>query len=611
MDFSNKSNITTISSGKNKTITWGSKSTINFGSEYTINSGSIFRNTVGTIIDFSGGNELLWSTGTVMKYELKDVYRYHLRGISSVGRNTAMKHQNYFYATAGFDPDMADETKKYFSMVENSTYRYKIVNYVLKVMNLTYKVTELIDTADSASQLVIKHPTATWTESTREFLQARTQAVVFSLDKVKTIVTFMEGWHFKLGFWKNFLRKDFHPNALAQISSTKGVFLGAQYENLAEEGTRTTAALYLDNTIRLRASSTKAQKASNVFYPRDVQPQGSMKPQDWISPEKIATEIKARYGKEPTEYAEFNGFKVPVDSSVDIGPASIDSYSNAITSHALNHEQKSVTKAALEYKIAKSMADEVQIKYDIAQKQLMAIKGEASENISALTAAEMTMAPLVAAAKVADKTQKAFLLAEATKLLSDLSVEKIAADQVAQQKKLSADASKGFSELKTSAEFFELSTESQESKVSIQGKDDALNLTTNKSELHLSEGLIYFMIDEAGLCASKDELELLAGDSGLKLSNDSVTLTGGGSEIKLANNSVTIGDLKITQVNANTKLNLLEKSENEIKGLTSRFAELEASFRTSIENKDKEIEALRQQIASLAQPKKKKGRGSK
>jgi hypothetical protein len=450
MDFSNKSNITTISSGKNKTITWGSKSTINFGSEYTINSGSTFRNTVGTIIDFAGGNELLWSAGTVMKYDLKDVYRYHLRGSTSVGRNTAMKHQNYFYATAGFDPDMADATKKYFSNIENSIYRHKIVNYVLKAMNFAYKFMGQIDYGSK----VTKIPVGTWTESTREALQKGTSGVVYSLDKIKQIVTFLEGWHFQGGFWKNFVRQDFQPNALAQISSTKGVFLGAQYENLAEEGTRTTAALYLDNTIRLRASSTKAKNASDVFYPRDVQPQGFMKPQDWISPEKIVTEVTSRLGREPTEYAEFNGFKVPVNSSVDIGPVGIDSYSNAITSHALNHVQKSVTKAMLEYMIAKSLADEVQVKHDIAKKQWMAIKGEQNDFIAPLTAAEMAMAPLVAAATTADKTQKAFLLAEATKLLSDLAVEKAAADRIARQKKLSADAEKGFSELKDKCRIF-------------------------------------------------------------------------------------------------------------------------------------------------------------
>ncbi len=597
MDFSNKSNITTISSGKNKTITWGSKSTINFGSEYTINSGSTFRNTVGTIIDFAGGNELLWSAGTVMKYDLKDVYRYHLRGSTSVGRNTAMKHQNYFYATAGFDADMADATKKYFSNIDNSIYRHKIVNYVLKAMNFAYKFMGQIDSGSK----VTKIPVGTWTESTREALQKGTSGVVYSLDKVKTIVTFLEGWHFKGGFWKNFVRKDFQPNALVQISSTKGVFLGAQYENLAEAGTRTTAALYLDNMIRLRASSTEAESASNVFYPRDVQTQGSMKPQDWISPEKIVTEVSSRVGREPTEYAEFNGFKVPADSSVDIGPAGIDIYSNTITSHALNHVQKSVTREALEYKAAKALVAEIKVKLEIAKKQESAIQTGAAGAVMQLTAAEMALAPLAAAAATADKTQKAYLLAEAKKLVAILSMGLAAAKRGLSQKANAADAAKGFSELKTSAEFFELSTESSENKVSIKGSSDLLLLKKNKSQMFMTDDLVGMAVEgsKCGFGANNDSVSLVADDAIINVKKDSIVLTGGGSEIKLANSSVTIGDLKITQVGGNTKVNMLKDSKRKIESLDQKLEKLQKSFDESITKKDQEIDALRSQLAEL------------
>jgi hypothetical protein len=611
MDHSNKSNITTVTSGNNKSITWGTKSSMNFSSDNTVNGGSKFCNTVGTTINFAGGPQLLWSTAVTLNYDLKDVYRYHLRGSTSIGRNTAMKHQTYFYTTAGFDPDMSKATEQYFSRVDNSAYRYKLTNYVLKFMSLSYKI---MGYADLVNEKVMKQPATTWTESTRQALQKGTSGVVYALDKVRSLVNSTESWFFKSGFWKNFVRNDFQPNALAQVSSTKGVFLGAQYENGARAGERTTAALYLDNTIRLRASSTLAEDAASVFYPRDIQPQGIMKPQDWISPEKVITEITSRIGKEPTEYAAFNGFKVPVDSSLDIGPAGIDSCSTAITSQAVTHTQKSVTRAVLEYKIAQSLADEIKVKLEIAKKQVRAITGDDvavdGEEIAPLSPAEMAMAPLAAAAKAADKTQKAFLLAEATMLVKKLMEESAKAELISNEKKLAADASKDFSELKTSADFFEITHESGKDKVSIKGSQDALQLAMAESIVQLTEHEAYMTVQGKGMAISAADITLSVNDqSGLLLSSSGATFKGGGSEIKLANSSVTIGDLKINQVGSNTKLNLVEKSNDQIKKLEKSFEGLERSFNQSIEQKDKEIQALKQQIANLgnsAKSKKKK-----
>ena len=582
---------------------------MNFSSENTVNAGSMFHNTVGTTINFSGGPQLLWSTAITMKYDVKDTYLYHLRGTTSVGRNTAMKHQSYFYTTAGFDPDMAKQTEQYLAKIDNLVYRYKITNYVLKAMSMTYK---LMNKVDSAAK-VIKQPVGTWTESTRQALQKGTSGVVYSLDKMRAMINLAEGWLFKSGFWKNFVRNDFQPHAIAQVSSTKGVFLGAQYENSSREGERTTAALYLDNSIRLRASSTPAEKAAHIFYPRDVQPQGTMKPWDWISPDKVITEIKAKQGYEPTEYAAFNGFKVPVDSSVDIGPAGIDSLSATITSQALNHVQKSVTQAVLEHKAAQSLADEIKVKLEIAKKQVLALQGIEGEGIVPISPAEMAMAPLVAAAKAADKTQKMFLLAEAILLMNKLLEDYASAQLTATNKKTQADmpAAKAFSELKTSHDFFDLTHESGQSKASVRGSTNSLSLVKNDAEVFLSDDLVSVTVDDSssGLVATKDHLELMAGGSGVKVTNDGLTIKGGGSEIELANNSVTIGDLKITQVGGNTKLNLLDQSEEKISSLEKKFETLSQAFDRSIEEKNIEIQALKEQVANLgkvrANPKKK------
>lgn len=604
---SNKSNITTVTSGKNQSITWGTKSAINFSSEFRLNGGGSFSNSVGSITDFAGASRQLWSLGAVLNYDLKDVYRYHLRGITSVGRNTAMKHQNYFYATAGFDPDMDQDAKKFLSRLELSSYRYQITNYVLKAMNLTYK---LVNLADLVNEKVIRQPAATWTDSTREALERGTSGVVYAIANLRTLNSLAEtGWNLS-GFQKNFPRRDFQPHALAQISGTKGVFLGAQYQNATREGERTTAALYLDNMIRLRASSTTAENASNIFYPRDVQPQSSMKPWDWISPDKVISEIKLRYGKEPTEYAEFNGFKVPVDSSVDISPAGIDSYSTSITSQAQSHVQQSVTKAALEYKIAKTLADEIAVKLEIAKKQVLEIQGVEGDDVVPLTPAEMALAPLVAASKVANASQKAFLLAEATLLMNKLFLEHAEAELIANQKKLSADmpAAKALSALKTNASFFELSHESGQKKIDVKGSSDGLQLRSHDTEILMQDKWTSLTVDngKAGLVVMPDDILLGMGDSGLNLASASVTLKGGGSEIKLANSCVTIGELKITQVGGKTKLNLLDQSEEKITKLEKKFETLQRALSQSIEDKDKEIIALKEQLSNLGNASKSK-----
>jgi hypothetical protein len=580
---------------------------MNFSSENTTNGSSMFRNTVGTTTNFANGPQLLWSNAVNIHYDLKDSLRYNVRSSINIGRNTAIRQQTYFYATAGFDEKMEAETSNQLKKYDTLAWRFKGTNYLLKFMSFTYRV---MNQVDWGSEKILKHTAGTWTESTRQALQKGTSGVVTALDLLRRVVNQVEGWHFKGGFWKEFPRKDFQPNSIMQVANKKGVFLGAQYENKDKEGERTTAALYLDNMIRLRASSTPASNAASVFYPRDVQPQSNMAWYDYASPDKAINEVKHSFNWVPAEYAEFNGFKVLPDSGIDIGSAGIDSYSNAITSEALNHSQKSVKKAVLEYKIAQSFADEIEVKLEIATKQVHAIQPVDGEEIEALTPAEMAMAPLAAAAKAADKTQKAFLLAEATMLRDKLARELGVAKSNAEQKKRAADASKDFSEIKTSADFFEISHESGENKVSIQGSSDGLNFETNQTKISVIDKEISLLVDgSAGLCTTSDELMVVVENNGLICTRESTKLIGGGSEIQLANNSVTIGDLKITQVHGKANLNLLEKSNKEISELKTTFEKLEKSFKEAITAKNDEIKELKQQVANLgnsAKSKKKK-----
>jgi vacuolar-type H+-ATPase subunit I/STV1 len=111
---------------------------------------------------------------------------------------------------------------------------------------------------------------------------------------------------------------------------------------------------------------------------------------------------------------------------------------------------------------------------------------------------------------------------------------------------------------------------------------------------------------KAGLVVMPDEILLGRGDSGLNLASASVTLKGGGSEIKLANNSVTIGELKITQVGGKTKLSLLDQSEEKIAKLEKKFETLQRALSQSIEDKDKEIVALKEQLSNLGNASKSK-----
>jgi hypothetical protein len=598
MNQSNKSNITTVTPGKNQAITWGSKSSMNFSGENTINAAGSFSSSVGGVANFAGGSRLLWSFADNHQYELKDGYRYHFKGNTSFGRNTAMKHQNYFYVTAGFDPNMLNKVEKFSKSVDVLAKRTQITNAVLMVMSLTYK---FMGYFDQANEKVIKAPNWSWTEQVRELLERGTSGVVYALSNLKTLSSAGD-FIGSLTSQKDFPRSDFQPHALAQVSKTKGVFLGTQYENAAKDGERTTAALYLDNMIRLRATSTAAENASQVFYPRDIQAQSNWSFSDWLSPGKIATRLRTKNGKEPIEYAEFNGFKAPGDSTLDIGPASIESCSSAITSHALNHLQRSITTAELEYKIAQAFEDEIKTKLDIAEKQVLAIKmGNEEEGLDPiLTPAQMAMAPLAAAAKAADEIQKAVLLAEAMLLLKKLTSESDKAEAFAQQKKTLADTSKSFSELKTSADFFEISHESGENKVGIKGSSEGLNFETNQTKISVTDKDISLMVgNSAALAMSSETGGMLVGSNGIYIDDNSTSLMGGGSEIKLANGSVTIGDLKIMQVEQNTRLNLLDQSDEKMRDLASRFETLERSFDKAIAEKDEELKKLKEQVAKL------------
>ena len=420
---SNKSHITLVTPGNNKSITWGTHSEMNFSSANTVTAGSVFKNTVGTTINFAGGPELLWSTSVVIKYDLKDVYRYHLRGTTSIGRNTAMKQQTYFYASAGFGESQSDdEVKKYLSKLETTAYRHKLTNYILKAMSIAYKLTSQID---STTKVFKQQPT--WTESTRRALQTGTSGVAFVLGYLRSMIVSYEGWMYKLGYWKNFMRNDFQPNALIQASKKKGIFLGAQYQTEAggeQNHQFTTAALHLDNTVRLKSAKSTLPQA-NIYYPRDVEPQSSMSATDWISPEKIITEIKSRAGKEPTEYSEFNGFRGSADSNLELAPGRISVWSDEIFNHAAVHSAKAITPEALNHLRAEDEFNEVSTKTEIARQQLEAITQLNEPDAAPLSAAQLAIAPLAAAAVTANATQRAILLAEATQLLATLEAIRI------------------------------------------------------------------------------------------------------------------------------------------------------------------------------------------
>ena len=104
---------------------------------------------------------------------------------------------------------------------------------------------------------------------------------------------------------------------------------------------------------------------------------------------------------------------------------------------------------------------------------------------------------------------------------------------------------------------------------------------------------------KCGFGANNDSVSLVADDAIINVKKDSIVLTGGGSEIKLANSSVTIGDLKITQVGGNTKVNMLKDSKRKIESLDQKLEKLQKSFDESITKKDQEIDALRSQLAEL------------
>ena len=587
---------------------------MNFTSANKVTAGSEFNSTIGTNIHFAGGPEIKWSTNVTISYDLKDVYRYHSRGITSIGRNTAMKHQTYFYTTAGFDPKMDEETDKYLKSLDNSAYRYKISNYVLMAMSITYKLMNMFD----SGSVLIPGTKGTWTEATREALQKGTSGVVFSLELIRSKIVALEGWMYKFGYWKNFVRNDFQPNALMQASSTKGVFLGAQFKNLAdaaEHNEYTSSALQLDNTIRLSSRKASGIAPKDLFFPRDIQPQSAMKPQDWISPEKIITEIKSKLGKEPTEYSEFNGFKGEVNSNLELAPGRITSWSNEISSDATVHTTKAISQDSLDYQRAKLELDEITVKERRAKSQLQSIllNSDNAPQIQSLSPAELAMAPLAAAAKTANATQMVILQAEATKL--HLSLELMKTLQSAKVKRLKAalrtPAAKRHSLIQNSPDFFEISHTEGEDVTMIRGNKSELTLrkkqdANSKNDVSLNitkEQVAISCTDTSALIVTKSSVGLVANTSGLLVSDDNLELLGGGGAISMKNNSVTIGDLKITNLTGKTNIEALSKANKKRKELESAYLAMTEKLQKELDKKSTEIDELKQAVAKLGKEK--------
>lgn len=601
-----KSDILVFAPGKYSVISWGATKKLHFSGDSTHSVGSVFKNHVGSALDYGAGARMTWSGSTVLNHATSDTVHYHLRSHFLIGRNTAFKQTSYFLATSGFDPAMSDKVASQFKEIKSQEERFKIPNKLLTVLGLAYQLLGYWDSGIKA----IKQPNQQWTDWTRDKMERGTSAIAFTLSSLQSLYSFSNMNYMWRGKWKSLVRDDYQPDAIIQTAKNKGVFLGAQFQEGSNQNKRTIAAVHLDSTIRLQSSSLEASKASDIFYPRDVQDQKSITWYEQLSPEKFITQLKNKAGTEPVEYASFNGFKGQVDSSIELSPQSIDVISSNITN--LSSVLK-VTAATLDFvRVQQAIArvKEVQRKVDSAANQAQELlRMSASADIqTTLTPEELVLAPLVAAAGSADLVQRGILVAQANSILALLGEELAAATvlKVEAEMALMSPNSKNKSELSLSSERFELKTNgANNKKAAITGSSGGLNLThntnTGESLLALNGKEVLIAQDKySGVVLGKRSASMCAGDAYVELKSNNLTLSGGGGCIKMKNNSVTIGDLKISNLSAGTALDELTKTKKDVDAVMEKFKKFESDIETKLKDKDAEIEKLKNDLAKKA-----------
>lgn len=611
-----KSDVSIFAPGKFNTITWGATNKLHFTSESTI-AGSVFKSQVGSVVDFGAGPRQTWSTAPVFNTYGNDTVSYHLKSNFWIGRNTAFKQQNYFFVTAGFDSAMAVKTQTVLEDKKKLAERLKVPNLVLKILGTTYTVLAKYDTTfksiSKASEKVggAKVSGGTWTSHARDILERGTSGIAYTLSKLQTVLKLYLMQDVIRGTWKNLARANYYPNAVVQVEKQKGVFLGAQYADPADSAKRSVSGVYLDSTIRLHSSLLQTageNHPQDVFYPRDVQDQTTIKWYDQFSPEKLYTQHKNKSGSEPVEYAAFNGFKGLVDSSIELSPSAIAATSSRITQLAKDISIKAVTSKAIEFSRAQAHLNDVERRLSIAKLQmneLMRLSRDA--NLQSEFGPEMLMAaPLVAAAKTADLLQRQILFARAKIIHAELSMTAANAKRVlvtAKQQAQSPDAKRS-TEVLFSESFFSFSQQGSASSCSINGSVDGLFCSlADKASLSLTKQDISLQhlggaaSDAAGLHLKKGSARIGTSGSSVEAKADSLIMSGGGGAIKLANNSATIGDLKITGLGGGTSFSDLKKAQKTIKSLDSKFDRLRVDMMKQIHAKNLEIEKLKDALA--------------
>lgn len=595
-----KSDILVFAPGKYSVISWGATKKLHFSGDSTHSVGSVFKNHVGSALDYGSGARMTWSGSTVLNHATSDTVHYNMRSHFLIGRNTAFKQDSYFLATSGFDPAMSTKVESQFKEIKSQAERFKIPNKLLLVLGTVYKILGLTDSGVKA----IKQPNQQWTDWTRDKMQRGTSGIAFVLSNLQTLYSVSNMNYMWRGKWKSLVRDDYQPDAIIQTAKNKGVFLGAQFQEGDNQNKRTVAAVHLDSTIRLQSSSLKASKASEVFYPRDVQDQKSITWYDQFSPEKFINQYKNKAGTEPVEYAAFNGFSGNVDSSIELSPQSIDAISDKITN--LSSVLKITTASAefLKHNQATARLNEIDRRVQRAKlqsKELLRLSTSADLKTD-LSPESLALAPLVVAAGTADLVQRGILYKQALMIETDLIMEQLVARRLEGEAKLAANSpnAKKKSELSLSSEQFELKmTGTGKKTAAISGAAGGLSLThSEKSFLSLS-GKDIFMAqgDSSGLLIKKAGVALTAGSTFVELKDNKLTLTGGGGSIKMSNNSVTIGDLKISGLSGGTSFDELKQSKKDFDALMKKFEKFETEINDEIKIKDIEIQELKNQLS--------------
>jgi hypothetical protein len=610
-----KSDVSIFTPGKFSTITWGAVNKLHFTSESTV-AGSVFRNQIGSVVDFGAGPRQTWSTAPVFNTYVNDTVSYNLKSNFMIGRNTAFKQQNYFYVTAGFDSEMAAKTETALAGHKGLAERLKIPNLLLKVLGSSYTLLATYDltlnTLSKGTEKVGigKISGGTWTSNVRDLLERGTSGIAYTLSNLQTVLKIYLMQDMIRSTWKDLARSNYHPNAVVQVEKQKGVFLGAQYANPADSKKRNVSGIYLDSTIRLQSSmlqTTGNNSPQDVFYPRDVEDQSTIKWYDQFSPEKLHTQYKNKRDTEPVEYAAFNGFKGQVDSSIELSPSAISSVSSRATQLAQSFSIKAVTSAAITLEKAQAYVRDSKRRLSAAKIQMDELTKLSKDAAlqSEFSPEMLAAAPLVAAAKTADLVQRGLLLARAKFIQSQLTFTVAVAKKslTEARRKAESEVEKANSELVSTSSFFSLSHTGTRGSASVKGSDEGLVCSlANKSSLVLSsdETSLQHSVNTsnaAGLYLKDGNARFGTTRSNIEAKSDALVMSGGGGAIKLANGSATIGDLKITGLGGGTSFSDLKKAQKTIKNLDSKFDRLRVDMMKEIHAKSLEIEKLKDALA--------------